>query len=108
MQKFFVLLSVVCIAAGCPLKKGEQATGPVNPCDYLIESQKNFATLLSAQHQQIFCSQFTNEQRAKAMSLSDSGLTPDEAVEQVLTESRGTTPEATPQKKKHKSLTIIK
>ena len=108
MHKFFVLLSVVCIAAGCPLKKNEQATGPVNPCEYLIESQKEFAALLSATHQQVFCSQFTNEQRSKVISLSDTGLTPDEAVEQVLTESRGTTPETDPKKKSHKPLSIIK
>lgn len=94
--------------AACPLKKADQLKSQQpDPCEYLIDAQKEFAKLLSATHQQIFCSQFTNEQRMKAISLSDTGITPDEAVEQVLTESRGTPP-APPAKKKSKPLTIIK
>ncbi|MDX8430764.1 MAG: hypothetical protein SNF33_03025 [Candidatus Algichlamydia australiensis] len=112
MRNILLLVSLVsALLADCPLKKGDQPSGPGTSaaCEYLPENQKAFASLLSATHQQIFCGQFTNEQRAKAMELSSTGLTPDEAIEQVLTESRGTAPTAPPAgKKKHKGLTIIK
>lgn len=65
-----------------------------SPCAQSSPVIQEFASQLSTLHQQIFCVQFDGDQRAEvlAMLLSKSpkyvGMTPDEAVEMVLKNSR--------------------
>jgi hypothetical protein len=65
-----------------------------NPVFSQSDAIQEFASKLSPLHQQIFCNQFNGDQRAEVLAilLSKSpkytGVTPDEAVEVVLKESR--------------------
>ena len=61
-------------------------------CSHLSRPEQEFAQRLSSLHQQIFCGHFTGDQRAEVLALmvnrSAKNVTPDEAVEQVIKDSR--------------------
>ncbi|MDN3504939.1 MAG: hypothetical protein P0S95_05125 [Rhabdochlamydiaceae bacterium] len=74
--------------------KSETQMSGAHTCKHLSPSQQDFAQRLSPMHRSIFCGQFSAEQRGDALAkmLSKSpkykNITPDDAVEMVINDSR--------------------
>jgi len=77
------------------MNQQQPASGPCKyDCSSLPAQQKDFAMKLSPLHKSLFCGQFTPQQRVQAMGMTKApqgktAMSPDEAVEEVMKNSRG-------------------
>ncbi len=86
-------------SGGMSLYGSQSQQGPAADCSHLSRNEQAFAAQLSAMHKNVFCQQFSPQQRQDAMSLvkmkdplntSPGKITPDHAVEIILQSSRET------------------
>lgn len=104
MKKFltFLLLSSCAFCFAESNSQPPYRAMPTQPrnqqaCSHLSPAEQDFAGQLSGIHRQIFCNEFTAEQRAETLAILLSqkpkyrGMTPDDAVEIVVRNSRNET-----------------